>query len=259
MQRKIYSQTLRRVKPIIEKSLNQQTPNSWHKIKDFVVTLGAATGILAGVLWMGGRFYAYGYFERMNIPIYFLSFSTAEYAETYVTSIVGNIVTYISSHFQMIILELILIIAVALILWLVQKRYKNIKIREAINKIEKISNNFIIVGYIALFFLSFLQAYKNGADAAEYIIRNSQSISFYSKDLLPLKNSSTVIVSDQNDTLYEYTGFYLLTYNNGKYYFFRELDITNCKPKQVYIIKDNDTISVNVENSFAPLQCSVTP
>ncbi len=259
MPRKIYSQTLRRAKPTIEKSPNEQTPNSWHKIKDFVVTLGATTGILAGVLWMGGRFYAYGYFERMNIPLYFLSFSTAEYAETYVTSIVGNIFTYISSRFQTLPIAIALIIAIALTLWLIQKHYTKLKIREAIAKIEEVNNRLLVIGFIALFLLSFLQAYKNGADAAEYIMENSQSITIYSKDLLPLKTPSIINVSNERSPLYEYTDFYLLTYNNGKYYFFREFDLENCKPKQVYIIKDNDTISVNIENNSTPLQCSATP
>lgn len=259
MPKKILSQTLRRTRSLIINKLNEPQPNSWIKIKDFVVTLGAATGILAGVLWMGGRFYAYGYFERMNIPLYFLSFSTAEYAETYVTSIIGNIFSYISSNFQTIFIGIALAIVIGLILRVIQNRYKKLKIRETIEKIDRLNNRFLVVFSCILFLLSFIAAYNNGSDAAYHAMTDSRSITIYSKDLLPLGTPSITTAPDQKSYLYEFTDLYLLTYNNGKYYLFSEFDLTDCKPKRVYIISDSSSISVNMGNTSPLPQCTIAP
>lgn len=46
-------------------------------------------------------------------------------------------------------------------------------------------------------------------------------------------------------TPFVYRGYRLLTYNSGKYYFFKDLDPSTCKPKQVYIVDEKQFIQVN--------------
>ena len=145
MPKKILSQTLKRPKSLAQKDPGESQSSSWAKIKDFVVTLGAASGILAGVLWMGGRFYAYGYFERMNIPIYFLNFSSAEYAEVYLTSVVTKLIIPIISNFLAIAIGIVLALVAGIILRIAQRRYKKLKFKDALIKIENISNRFLVI------------------------------------------------------------------------------------------------------------------
>jgi len=39
------------------------------------------------------------------------------------------------------------------------------------------------------------------------------------------------------------------TYNNGKYYLFKELDLVACKPKEVFIVSDSNNVSIDMKNS----------
>jgi len=251
---------LKRSKPNRQVISVESQPDDWARTKDFIVTFGAMSGILAGVLWMGGRFYAYGYFERMNIPIYFLSFSAGEYAETYITSITGNILSYIFAHTLAILVAVIIVLVIALILWVVQKFYKNLKLLEAVEKINNINHRFLAISFFILFLFSFIAAYNNGGVAAYYAMTHARPTTVYSRDLLPLGVPSLVSTSDNKSLLYEFTGLYLLTFNNGKYYLFRELDLTTCKPKQVYIVPDSASISINIQSeSLAFPNCSVSP
>ena len=256
MQRKIYSQTLKRAKLVIEKN---SSANSWGTIKDFVVTLGAASGIIGGVLWMGGRFFAYGYFERMNIPLYFLSFSAGEYTEVYLTTILLRIILFFTTNLPVFLSIIFLSLVTGIVLWLIQKRYKKLKLRDALVKIENINNKSLIISLIVLFFTSFFVAYSSGDAAAQYSLMNSRAITVYSSDMLPLGTTLTAIETNQQDPLFEYTGLYLLTRNNGKYYLFRELDAATCRPKQIYIVADSDLISVNIGESISLPKCSATP
>lgn len=255
MQKKIRSQTLRRIQPGVDKRHNGDSSSSWIKIKDFLVTLAAVSGILASVLWIGGRFYAYGYFEQMNIPLYFLSFSPGEYAETYVISIIANIITYVFTHVFQLLIAIIFIFVAVLLLHAIQNRYKELKIREAIYKIDSATQNLTILSIILLLLLSFMAAYNNGQTAANHSLAKSQPVTLYSKELLSSDVLKSTIVPNQDSSLYLTTGLYLLTYNNGKYYLFKELDPISCKPKHVFIIPDNELTSVIVEEA-SPLLTS---
>ncbi|MBI3172911.1 MAG: hypothetical protein HYZ25_04275 [Chloroflexi bacterium] len=252
MQRKIYSQTLKHTKQAIDKGVNENVSSSWQRVKNFVVTLGTISGVLAGVLWLGGRFYAYGYFERMNIPIYFLAFTPGEYAEVYMTSVLSTIMIIIEANIWNILAVLVLIAFTALLLRLIQNIYKTLKIKEAVLKLDKINQNFVIISTITFFLLTFFIAYNNGQAAANNILTESKSVTIYSNgDLLPIGDSTHV----SNSSLRMTSGLYLLTYNNEKYYFFRELDPVSCKPIQVYIIPDNQLVSVVIEESSRNISC----
>ena len=260
MSKKIQSQILKRFRPPIGKDFRESQFSSWTRIKDFIVTFGAASGVLAGVLWMGGRFYAYGYFERIHIPLYFLSFSAGEYAETYVTSIFANIITYMIANFWQILIVIILVIAVSLVLSVIQSRFKKLKIHEAVITIDNIGHRLLAISFVMLLFLSFFIAYNNGNAAASHTLANGQSVTVYSTELLPLGSPSTLKTPVQNSSLYAFTDLYLLTYNNGKYYFFTELDLVTCKPKQVYVVPDSSVAGVKInESSLAFPKCAISP
>lgn len=248
MAKRNLSQTFKRPRQFVKENPVEKS-STWERVRDVIVTLGAASGILAGVLWMGGRFYAYGYFDRMNIPLYFLSFSAGEYAETYITSITGNILVFFIHYAKFIPVILVAGLIFGIVIWAIQKRYKKLKIREAVDKVYNLNNRLLVMLSLVLFLLSFAAAYDGGNTAAYYMLTNSYPVTVYSKDLLSLGTPSVVSSSDNKSSLYEFTGLYLLTYNSGKYYFFKELDLTTCKPKDVYIASDNDLIGINITNA----------
>jgi hypothetical protein len=259
MPKRILSQTLKRSKPNIRENSAEQ-PSAWAKLRDSLVTLGAASGILTGILWLGGRFYAFGYFGRMTVPIYFLNFPFGEYAENYVIYTAVDIIKFISDHFSLFALEIILLALVMIVLGVIQKKYKELKIREAVLNFENLNNKLLVALSVLLFLYSFLNAYRDGSNSAYYTLTHGQSVAVFSRDLLPLGTPSVVTAPNQNSSLYEFTGLYLLTYNSNKYYLFRELDLTTCKPKEIYIISDNDSISANISNVLVTsFTCSDPP
>jgi len=250
MPKRILSQTLKRSK-LNMKEKPSELPSGWSKIRDLVVTLGTASGILTGVLWLGGRFYAFGYFSRLNIPIYFLNFLFGEYAENYILYNLVGLVTFIIKNFYVFAISILASSILAfLYLWITRKRNKA-NVLNTVSRIENINNKFLTFVLVLVFLYSFINAYRGGDLNASYVLDNRQSITVYSKDFLPLGMVSVITAPDQSSSLYEFTGLYLLTYNSGKYYFFKELDLTTCKPKDVYVISDTDSISVNISNITA--------
>jgi len=99
-------------------------------------------------------------------------------------------------------------------------------------------------------------AYSSGDAAAQYFLMNSRTVTVYSREMLPLGITPTANTLNQQPSLFEYKDLFLLTHNNGKYYLFRELDIATCKPKQIFIVADNDLISVNIGESVSFPKCS---
>lgn len=237
-------------------------PDNWGKFRDFVVMLGAASGIFVGVLWLGGRFYAYGYYTRIGVPLYFLDFSIWEYGENYILTIFIGVMKFILDNFWMGVTEIIGLAIVFIILWVIQKLWKNLKIRKAFDVIERINKKFLMVLYIAAFFLSFLSVYRQGDDDAYRSLIQARSVTVYSKEFLALDSPSIIMAPDQGSSLYKFSGLRLSTYNSGKYYLFRELeqDQASCKPQQVFVVTDNDSITLLIDGTpETPLPCSAPP
>jgi len=119
--------------------------------------------------------------------------------------------------------------------------------------------NFVKSPIIYFLFLSFTDLYEQGENAGKQIVLSqSHSVEVYSKENLPLGSAS--VLQDTTPPLLRYDGLKLLTYNNGKYYLFREINSETCKPEQVFIIDNSENIHI-VLGEVAPVEglCSLAP
>lgn len=227
------------------------------KVKEIIGSLVAAGGLFVAVLWVAGRVCASGYFEAMNIPMYHTSFSIWEYAEV--------------AWFPLILYSLITVVVISLTAWIIfllanfvfsrlaHRLEKNIKRRP-----PKIPNGprlpaatMFIVAYLAacglvLLFVvitSFGFIFLFGQDLGRHVVLES------AKQIEVITNTPQVLgvpkiisstVNSTTSTLYVYEGLRLLTYNEGKYYLFREIDPVTCRPKLVYVINEKQYVQVNI-------------
>jgi hypothetical protein len=83
------------------------------------------------------------------------------------------------------------------------------------------------------------------------VLTSSYAVEVYSKDYLPL--GSPQVIPNTTPTLMHYVGLRLLTFNNGKYYLFRDVDPITCRPSQVFIISDNPDVNLTV-SPIAPIE-----
>ncbi len=257
--------TLKRIRTTVQTKFEDLQPDIWVRVRDIVFMLGAGSGIIVGILWLGGRFYASGYFARLGIPLYFLDFSIWEYGENYIITIIVNVITFIFDNFWAGVTEIIGLAIVFAILWFIQKRWRNLKIEKAFDVIYHLNKwvfAAVLPSLFILLILSFFSAYRQGDKDAGDNLTNARSVTVYSKAFLALPSPSVVVGANPDSSLYQFTGLHLLTYNSGKYYFFRDLeqDHKSCKPKQVFVIEDNGSINIVIDGTPAtPLPCPAPP
>ena len=120
----------------------------------------------------------------------------------------------------------------------------------------------IIIILIAIFiyflYLSFIDLYTQGQDVgSRTLISQSYSVEIYSNDELPLGPAS--VLQNKIPSIFHYEGLKLLTYNNEKYYLFREVNPETCKPEKVFIVDNSENVHV-VMGEILPVEgpCSTT-
>jgi hypothetical protein len=236
-------------KPIrhrLERRDNEPTISNQLSIQEAITVLGGITGIIVAILWLGGRFYADGYFSAMNIPSYQINFSIWEYAET---SWMRLIFYFLEKIYAPLVLLATIFLAIFLSTAILQHIFPKLKIVDALKNLESEINKlrksyrpifvFSLSSYfIYLMLLAFLDINASGyAVGRSSVLTKSYSIEVYSKSTLPL--GAGHVVPNVPSTLIKYHGLHLLTYNNGKYYLFRDIDPITCKPIQVFIVADS--------------------
>ena len=232
-------------------------------LQDAITILGGITGIIAAILWIAGRAYMASYFDAMNIPAYQINFSHWEYAE----AAWSRIALYLLSR---IVIPIVLTASIALVsllaILVLQRLLPNLKLVGLLHRITAKAKQLPRGSKTALAIVFSLYLIYMLLDISAEMIRSGQyqgkatvstksyAVEIYSKSLLPL-GSPQVIAG-----LFRYEGLRLLTFNNGKYYLFRDVDQVTCKPSQVFIISDNPDIHLAV-SAVAPLNtpCAKTP
>ena len=138
---------------------------------------------------------------------------------------------------------LIVLISVAIL----QRVFPKLKIVDAVKTLRSSTKNLrnsiksalvfsMAIYFLYLLLLAFIDINKTGqAIGRDAVLTKSYSIEIYSKEILPLGQ----VVSTTSSSLFQYSGLRLLTYNNGKYYLFRDVDPVTCKPSLVFIINDS--------------------
>ena len=88
-----------------------------------------------------------------------------------------------------------------------------------------------------------------GANSGEFLVlERAAKIELVSSLPMTLDNASLVITqAGQNQNqIFIYSGFRLLTVNGGKYYLFKEIDPATCKPLKVYVIDADQYKHINL-------------
>lgn len=200
-----------------------------------------------------------GYFSAMNIPAFQINFSVWEYAEAAWSRVI--LYFLINIFIPVILASSIALASLAAILAL-QSLVPKLKLVELLDRITLQAQNlparfknvliFVLIMYF-IYILLDLSTNLNASGQAQgraTVLTRSYAVEVYSKDYLPL--GSPQVEQNTAPALLHYSGLRLLTFNNGKYYLFRDVDPITCRPLQVFILSDNPDIHLTV-SPIAPV------
>jgi len=241
----------RPIRYLQEKVDRGKTEAKAFNIQTAITVLGGITGLIVAILWVSGRLYMVGYFSAMNIPSFQISYSVWEYAEA---SWLYLLIYLINKTLTPIYLLAIILLAIILLLLVLQRIFPKLKLEGAVKDIagqaypiwQRIRYFLILLLGLYFFYLLLLSfidikglGLRNGQQA---VLEKSQIVEVFSKNNLPLGHGQ--VVPDTSPPIFQYSGLKLLTFNNGKYYLFRDVDPLTCKPAQVFIVDDSPDVSL---------------
>lgn len=228
-------------------------------IQEAVSILGGITGTIVGILWLAGRFYMAGYFSAMNIPVFQINFSVWEYAEAAWSRV---ILYFLINIFVPLILASSIALASLVAILALQRLFPKLKLVALLEGITLRAQNLperfksVIAFVLIMYFIYILldlstNLNSSGQDQGRAtVLTRSYAVEVYSKDYLPL--GPLQVMPNTTPALLHYSGLRLLTFNNGKYYLFRDVDPITCRPLQVFIISDNPDVHLTV-SPIAPV------
>jgi hypothetical protein len=229
-------------------------------IQEAISILGGITGMIVAILWLAGRFYIAGYFSAMNIPAFQINFSVWEYAEAAWSRV---ILYFLINIFVPLILASSIALASLVAILTLQRIFPRLKLVGLLDGItlqaQKLPRRFksvlafVLIMYVIYILLDLstnlnLSGQEQGRAT---VLTRSYAVEVFSKDYLPL--GSPEVMSNTTPILMHYRGLRLLTFNNGKYYLFRDVDPVTCRPSQVFIISDNPDVHLTV-NPIEPVE-----
>jgi hypothetical protein len=238
---------------VSERTSKASTPATGINIQEAVSILGGITGIIVAILWLAGRFYMLGYFGAMNIPAFQINFSVWEYAEAAWSRVIFY---FLGQVFVPLILTASVALASLVTLLALQRVFPKLKLVGLLDGITLQAQTFLgrfksVLTFVAILYLIYIlldlstnMILSGQAEGRATVLTKSYAVEVYSKDGLPLGSSPVMV--DTTPDLMHYSGLRLLTFNNGKYYLFREVDPDTCRPLQVFIVADNPDIHLTV-------------
>jgi hypothetical protein len=269
----------------------------WHAqkrislLKESIGVLGGITGLIIALLWISGRMYAAGYFGAMGIPSFQVNFSVWEYAEVswltvafvgflivLVFSLSFALLTAIGLMIEKAMLRLLIKIFAKIKKGMVNKSNQDDYFRKHFNQNPSVNRESksvrelklaLRIGWyafeglyvLAVLFLILTVTNRFGEYVGQQVVLNSQ-FEVEVASATPL-NLGTPEILNGNGSLsdYPFTFLYkdlrLLTYNDGKYYLFKDINPLNCKPKEVYIIHSDSMMQVTLHSiTPIPINCS---
>jgi hypothetical protein len=234
----------------------------WDTTKNTIpVVVSIIGGILVFLFWFAGRVYAVGYFSALGIANYMVSFQTWEYIEQswfpLVTLFFLNIllVHILDKLAKMLVNNVAKLIAKINLGRAKKTRHKNEQLSGWTKKTIIIFGNILII--LVFIRVDLLCIYTLGwAFGNRYVFTASPRVELIADMPLLLGPYSGKSGYD-NQYFYHYGGLHLLTYNEGHYYFFKEIDPVTCLPKKVYIIDDAHFVPLvsSQPDTLGPQEC----
>jgi len=233
-------------------------------LSELVGIISAGAGIFAALFYLAGRSFASGYFEAMNIPHYMVIFTVWEYGEVaWLPLFLYPIVTIsLAGLFWGMIYTIMDWVLAPL--WEKLSGWVRAKIQVRIPKwqlpgISKQARRMFVVGLnaiavfmVALFAMLTLQFVRDSGvlNGKDTVLEKAQKVEIVSTNPLTLENVEIVAFQPGKNSgqYFVYSGYRLLTVNDGKYYVFREIDPATCKPLKVYVIEAAPDKQVNLSS-----------
>jgi len=243
-----------------ESAANSKRP--LESLRELIGLATAGAGIFAALLYLAGRSFANSYFAAMNIPGYQVSFSLWEYGEVaWLPLFLYPIGMIILSSFLGGVFSTISDLTSPLCAYLWDWLKKKIKFRLPALHLPEQSRktklwfaiaNYVFIVLLFVFIIIFtLQAVSQYGklNGQLTVLENAAQIELISA--VPLGDNNLAAVQSSGQGYYFYKGFHLLTFNNGKYYLFKEIDSVTCKPSQVYVIDSANLVQVNIAQAVS--------
>ncbi len=249
---------LRNVHVFVEQPSTSFTPRTGEKrlfnsLRDLIGLVSAGAGIFVALLYLAGRSFASGYFSAMNIPDYQVGFSLWEYGEV--------------AWRPMMFYPAFMLLASSLLGFVVYAFLDLLKVvRDWLKKIIKIKwlawhcpeislqtrhwFNIALFAFLIILFiysvdstLQFVKAWGSTSGQIS-VLEKAAQVELISSVPMAFENVSVVTFQSSGQNFYAYKDFHLLTFNDGKYYLFQDIDPATCKPRQVYVINDDQSMQV---------------
>jgi hypothetical protein len=240
-------------------------------LRETLTLVSAGASVFVVLFYLAGRSFTGGYFGVMNIPIYMVSFSLLEYGE------VAWIPLFLFPLLIIIGLSSFIFAVFVLrdLLWpplarLLEKTAHKKGGKQYVLHFPKISKETqrsslaliwaSVVFLVMVMILSMMTLTDAaGRKAGQNTVLHSQKVELISTIPLSLDDNALAPVKASRQDYYIYKGFHLLTFNDGKYYLFKEIDPVTCKPLKVYIVNPEKALQINLSaaESLAD-QCQIT-
>jgi hypothetical protein len=229
-------------------------------VRDLAGLFSAIAGFFVVMLYLAGRSYMSGYFSAMNIPLSHISFTIWEYSEAawYPIFLYSLIMTIYGGVIAFAFYVLIFLIKNAG-KWLWRQLRNRLKWRSKFEfKVPELSESLRATFYLVMFAVWGLSVISSVKLAFNYaagdalkagrqdVLENSSRIEIASTNPQDLGDPEVIFSKDGKTNLFVYKGLRLLTFNNGKYYLFKEIDQDTCKPIQVYVVNVDQYSQVNI-------------
>lgn len=213
------------------------------------------------LLYTAGRWFINGFYEALNIPFAFVDFTVWEYAEV----VWRYLLLYLlKGIFYGGIFLLFLTLLKPFFRWVGQRFIQLLNKRKrrmtstGENKgevvVENISRALRILLWMAII-LFILYSILNwvadmGDEGRRYgrsiLMSNSMEIELVSEIPLNLDTQKSDKTSSSTPSTYFYSGYRFLLFNGDRYFIFKELDDVTCRPTQIYVIRSEHLVQVNL-------------
>jgi len=195
----------------------------------------------------------------MNIPAFQINFSVWEYAELAWSRLIFY---FLAKIYAPLIITASVAFTSFIAILILQRIFPTLKLIDLlqgmVSRVENFPRRlrglfvFVLIMYFIYILLDvFIEINQSGQyEGRLAVLTRSYGVEVYSKDSMPL--GTPKMMPNTTPVLMEYSGLRLLTFNNGKYYLFREVDPTTCRPAQVFIISDSPDVHLTV-SPIAPV------
>ncbi len=259
-------------------------------LKELISILGGTSAVFAVILWYAGRRYAEAYFTAMGIPWTQINLSLWDYAELgwpniwLILVILGGFVLFglvfsdymppisrLKNRGRIVGVGFALVVALYILVVLL---VSDQTIKDAVAvvvgiiilfamfslvgwsggsrgfRIMMIVYSFTVVLNVLLLFGDFARG-TGRVDGQNYAASDVSEVRFTLAEPFLTNAPTNTRPSASGNVLFDYEGFYLLRYNDGRYFLFKQLN-AQCQPDKIYTVKDSDIRSIEYSSSPRP-------